>query len=165
MLDFDGVLHPEDVWRHPRFGIHLGPQGAGHGLFENADLLTELLLPYPKVCIVLSTSWVRQLSYSKTVQWLPATLRERVAGATFHSHMDKAAFASLPRGVQVFADVRRRQPREWLALDDDGDGWPPAHRERLVLTDPVWGVAEPAVTQRLVVELERRFGRKLALGA
>ncbi len=54
-LDYDGVLHPEDVWRHPKRGIHFGSAGAGHRLFEHAGLLDEVLRPYPQVRVVLYT--------------------------------------------------------------------------------------------------------------
>lgn len=33
-LDFDGVLHHKDVWRHPRRGLYFGPKGVGRKLFE-----------------------------------------------------------------------------------------------------------------------------------
>jgi hypothetical protein len=60
-LDFDGVLHPEDVWRRPGWGPYVASP-PGHQLFEHADLLVELLAPYPDLRIVLSTSWVRVLN-------------------------------------------------------------------------------------------------------
>lgn len=157
-LDFDGVMHPQDVWRHPSRGIFIGPDGAGHKLFENAELLVELLQPYPEVGIVLSTSWVRVLSCSKARRWLPWQLAERVVGATFHSKMDRLWFAEAPRGVQVAADVGRRKPRSWVALDDDGEGWPASSLDRLVLTHPVNGLAEPSVTARAIEVFEREFG-------
>lgn len=140
-LDYDGVLHPEDVYRHPRRGIHLAPEYAGHSLFEHCDLLTAELAPYPEVRIVLSTSWVRALHYTRARSYLPPALRERAVGATYHSQMDRQAFELLSRGEQVVADVARRRPMDWLALDDDGDGWPEYYRRHLVRTDPVQGVA------------------------
>ncbi len=44
-LDFDGVLHPEDVWRRPKFGPYVATP-PGHTLFEDASLLVALLNPY-----------------------------------------------------------------------------------------------------------------------
>lgn len=55
--DFDGVLHPDDVWR--RLGI--GPYVASpsrHTVLEHAGMLDEILTLYPDVRIVLLTSWV-----------------------------------------------------------------------------------------------------------
>ncbi|QBQ95924.1 hypothetical protein [Paraburkholderia pallida] len=37
-LDFDGVLHPEDVWRRPQTGPYVASP-PGHALFEHAALL------------------------------------------------------------------------------------------------------------------------------
>ncbi|MEX3963335.1 HAD domain-containing protein [Paraburkholderia sp. EG286B] len=152
-LDFDGVLHPEDVWR--RRGS--GPYDAtppGHTLLEHAALLVALLAPYPNVHIVLSTSWVRILgSVRKTAHRLPPALRARVVGATFHEEMDAYLFAGMPRGMQVWADVQRRRPHGWLSLDDDGEGWPAMAREHLVLTDPVLGISEPSVYSAIQAKL------------
>lgn len=140
-LDYDGVLHPEDVYRHPRRGIHLAPKYEGHSLFEHCDLLTAELAPFPQLRIVLSTSWVRVLRYTRARSHLPQALRERVVGATYHTQMGRQAFELLSRGQQVVADVGRRRPIQWLALDDEADGWPAHYREQLVRTDPVQGLA------------------------
>jgi hypothetical protein len=59
--------------------------------------------------------------------------------------MDAAVFAEMARGVQIMADVRRRQPAGWLALDDDDEGWPAWCRGRLVHTHPVLGINSPDV--------------------
>lgn len=147
-LDYDGVLHHENVLRHPRRGIYLDAPPE-FTLFQHAALLETLLEPYPAIRIVLSTSWVRVLGYSRSVKRLPPGLRERVIGATYHSRMNADAFAMLPRGVQVLDDVKRREPRDWLALDDDGVGWPKEHEHRLVLTDERLGLSGPGVARRL----------------
>ncbi|CAD6529255.1 hypothetical protein LMG27952_02279 [Paraburkholderia hiiakae] len=152
-LDFDGVLHPENVWRRPRSGPYVATP-PGHTLFEHASLLVALLAPYPDVRIVLSTSWVRVLgSVRKAARRLPPALRARVVGATFHGEMDAHLFAAMPRGVQVWADVQRRRPHEWLSLDDDGEGWPAMAREHLVLTDPVMGISEPSAYSAIQAKL------------
>lgn len=151
-LDFDGVLHHENVLRHPRRGIYLSAP-PGFKLFQHAGLLDALLAPYPDVRIVLSTSWVRVLGYSRSVKRLPLSLRERVIGATYHSRMNEHLFTLLPRGVQVLDDVERRAPRDWLALDDDGAGWPKEHEHRLVLTDERLGLNAPGLADELVSKL------------
>ncbi|WP_233873589.1 HAD domain-containing protein [Paraburkholderia adhaesiva] len=152
-LDFDGVLHPEDVWRRPRTGPYVASP-SGHALFEHAALLARCLEPYPELRIVLSTSWVRVFrSVSKVARRLPPELRRRVVGATFHGRMDPAWFQSVPRGVQVWGDVCRRQPTAWLALDDDDAGWPAACRDHLLHTDPVLGISDPAVLAQLQARL------------
>jgi hypothetical protein len=152
-LDFDGVLHHEDVYWTPRRGAYIKP--AGHTLFEHAPLLEKVLGPYPEVRIVLSTSWVRVYSCDKSAKRLPPGLRSRVIGATFHSDMNEAAFANKARGIQVFEDVCRRCPRAWLALDDDDFNWPSWCRENLVHTHDELGIGEPTVLAELKAKLER----------
>jgi hypothetical protein len=148
-LDFDGVLHPEDVWRRPGWGAYVATP-PGHRLFEHAGLLAEVLAPYPDLRVVLSTSWVRVYnSVSKVARRLPDSLRARVVGATWHREMHADLFQSMPRGVQVWGDVGRRLPEAWLALDDDEAGWPAVCRGQLVHTDPVQGISAPAVLAKL----------------
>jgi len=60
-LDFDGVLHPDEVYL-----VHGRPVLRDDGsLFMWAPLLAEALTPFPDVQIVLSTSWVRELSFKR----------------------------------------------------------------------------------------------------
>lgn len=153
-LDYDGVLHHENVLRHPRRGIYLGAPPEFR-LFQHAELLEALLAPHPTVRIVLSTSWVRVLGYSRTVKRLTPGLRARVIGATYHSRMNEGAFVMLPRGVQVLDDVQRRQPAGWIALDDDGVGWPEEHRHRLVLTDERLGLGAPGLAEEFAEKVRR----------
>lgn len=151
-LDFDGVLHHDDVW----IDLHNRPYLRGPGvLFEYADRLTQVLAPYPQLKIVLSTSWVRVKRFSYAVNRLPVDLRRRVIGATWHSRFkldDELVdwwLYTATRYDQIFRDVRRRQPLRWLALDDDGDGWPDGASAHLVRCDPNLGLSEPRVRSEL----------------
>jgi hypothetical protein len=153
-LDFDGVLHPEDVWQLPG-GPPYVRSPLGHSVFEHADLLSRLLSPYPDVRIVLSTTWARRMSYGVACEHLPASLQKRCIGATWHSEMSLYDFERMERGEQVRADVKRRAPTEWLALDDDVEGWAGAFQTNLVSTHPVEGISEPMVLEQLRRALER----------
>ncbi|BDB72251.1 hypothetical protein Cthiooxydans_46630 [Comamonas thiooxydans] len=152
-LDYDGVLHPEPVYRHPKGGMYFSVDHAGHRLFENAELLVEALAPYPEVAIVLSTSWVRVLSYSQAKAYLPETLRSRVIGATFHSAMNKFEFDAMTRGAQVLADATRRSATSWVALDDDEQGWFGAASNHLVLSNGSQGLSNPKTLTKLSLRL------------
>lgn len=155
-LDYDGVLHPEPVYRHPRGGMYFGVEHAGHSLFEYAEVLVEALAPYPHVAIVLSTSWVRVLSYSQARAYLPEALRSRVIGATFHSAMNKFEFDAMSRGAQVLADATRRSATSWVALDDDEDGWFRATAKHLVLTNGHKGLSDLRVATELADKLREQ---------
>jgi hypothetical protein len=65
-LDFDGVLHDEEVYWHPKHGIYL--RTPGRMLFEWEPILEKLLSSHPNIKIVLSTSWVpmRSFNYAKS---------------------------------------------------------------------------------------------------
>lgn len=152
-LDFDGVLHHENVLWHPRKGAYLSAP-PGYALFQHAELLEKLLAPYPQVQIVLSTSWVRQYGCERTAKKLPPGLRSRVIGATFHSSMDEDTFVLDPRGLQVWSDVVRRKPRDWLALDDDDLHWPAWCLDKYIRTHEHEGIGAPEVTAEFQQKLE-----------
>lgn len=153
-LDFDGVLHHENVLWHPKKGAYLKAPKQ-YTLFQHAQLLAELLEPYPTVKIVLSTSWVRSYGCQKTAKRLPEALRSRVIGATFHSRMYEPGFVATPRGMQVSSDVIRRKPRDWLALDDDYVDWPEWCLDKYIRTDEHAGISEPSVRAAIVDTLAK----------
>ena len=151
-LDFDGVLHPADVWWNPRFGPHIrSPEG--HTLFEHSQLLAEALRPVPDVRIVLSTSWVWRYGLARTTKNLPPEVRSRVIGATWHPKVNRETFAALTRPEQVLRDVRRRGPSAWLAVDDFTEGWPSERVGGFVASHSVDGIGEPTVLAELTTKL------------
>jgi len=165
-LDFDGVLHPEPVFFHPNRGVYLGAEAHEHTLFEHSQLLVSILAPYPDVRIVLATSWVQHRSYSKAAKRLPAELRARLIGATFHDgHMSRDNWFALSRGAQILGDVARRRPAHWVALDDDDVDWPEKHLSKLVKTDPMLGLARPGAVDELRSHLESWFAVAVAPAA
>jgi len=53
-LDFDGVLHPEDVYQLPGGPPFIRTPATGHTLFEHMVPLETLLAPYPKRTVIPS---------------------------------------------------------------------------------------------------------------
>lgn len=155
-LDFDGVLHHENVLWHSRVGAYLSAPD-GYVLFQHAELLEKILEPYPQVQIVLSTSWVSRYGRTKSAKNLRPALRSRVVGATFHSRMNQDEFAVVPRGMQVWQDVVRRKPRAWLALDDNVEDWPAEHAAHVVRTHKHAGLSDPAVLVEFKLKLQEMF--------
>lgn len=151
-LGFDGVLHHQNVLWHPKKGAYLSapPQ---YTLFQHANLLASLLDPFPAVKIVLSTSWVRSYGCANTAKRLPNPLRRRVIGATFHSQMVEPLFVDIPRGMQVWRDVVRRNPGDWLALDDDVLNWPAWCLNKYIQTHAQEGISDPAV----LIQIEEKL--------
>lgn len=152
-LDFDGVLHDEEVYSHAERGIYL--RTVGRCLFEWEPILVELLAPHPQVQIVLSTSWVPMRSFDYARSRLTAALQARVIGATFHrKKMQREEFILLPRGLQIVQDACRRRTARWFAIDDDDAYWPQGARSNLVLANGSSGIGERAVQYKIAQQLK-----------
>jgi hypothetical protein len=130
-----------------------------HALFEWVHHLEKVLKPYPEVALVLSSSWCVYPGFGDTMKRFPVDLRSRFIGGTFHSRVhgrDPWAlerFRDLPRGAQVWADVQRRKPLQWLALDDDLAGWPKCAAHRLVACHGSNGISDPRIQLELLTRL------------
>lgn len=128
-LDFDGVLHPYDVYLVNGKAVR-----PGGGLFVYAPLVVAALAPYPTVKIVLSTSWVSAIGFEESRSRLPVELQRRVVGAT-----DQATART--RHSQIAHYVRQHGLISWLAVDDDTEGWPAEQRKNLVRTPRAMGLS------------------------
>lgn len=154
-LDFDGVLHPDAAYLERGRPV-LRTDGE---LFMWADALVELLAERSHVQIVLSTSWTRELRFARARDYLPGELRKRVIGSTWHSGM--ATDAELrPLGRETWWDtatryqqIRRYVDRagltQWVAIDDQPEGWAEADRAHLVQTQADTGLSDPTALSRL----------------
>lgn len=159
-LDFDGVLHPDAVYLS-RQGPTLRAQGE---LFMWAPILVEVLENFPEVSLVLSTSWVRNLSYKRAVGFLPSTLGKRVTGATWHSSMardwtDESKWDGRTRYDQISRYAARAQLAHWVSLDDDPVGWGTTSLHRLVACNPDLGLGDPQTQLSLIEALQRMILR------
>jgi hypothetical protein len=160
-LDLDGVVQHEAVLYHPKRGIYMSPIQTGRVLFEWIPILEGILRPYPDVALVLSSTWCIRPGYAKTLERLPSSLGSRFIGGTYHRRIHGADPASLSvfrdtaRGLQVWEDVQRRKPRQWLALDDDVSDWPHWAREHLVACDGTTGLSDFNVQAELATKLAR----------
>jgi hypothetical protein len=153
-LDFDGVLHPDAVYRPRNKPLELRAEGE---LFMHAHLLEEVLDKHPHVEIVLSTSWVRFLGFNKTMKKMPEGLRSRVTGATWHKEMRRYGgghdpFDYMNRHQQIMQHVRKNAVRNWVALDDLHSGeevWPEQDLDNLVLCTQETGISDPNILGEL----------------
>lgn len=159
-LDYDGVLHPDSAYL-----INGSPVLKGDGeLFMWAPLLTDVLANFPEVRIVLSTSWARELSYSRARHKLPPALRDRTIGATWHSAM-AAPLAGFRMQLTWYDQVTRYQQikryagraglTDWVAVDDQPEGWTVEDQDKLVHTNGDIGLSDPGMLAQLTARLEK----------
>lgn len=149
-LDFDGVLHPDEVYI-TRGGPKLRSDGE---LFMWATVLEGILYDFPGVRIVLSTSWVRQLGFAKTKKHLTVALQTKIVGSTWHSSMAKDLSNTVwwdqaTRHDQIARYVARSRVQDWVALDDDVQGWHADRLDRLVLAESSLGLSDPVTQLKL----------------
>lgn len=167
-LDFDGVLHPDAVYQLTNRPLELRASGA---LMMHAPVLEYILDehdPQGFVRIILSTSWVRFLGFSKTLKKMTPGLRRRVDGATWHSGMKKSdgrpysratdPFNGMPRSQQIEWYVKRHDVQHWIAIDDLHSGieaWPEGLRDHLILTEGAKGLGCLNVQAELKMKLRK----------
>jgi len=130
-LDFDGVLHHENVTvkrcppserrylkaHESRFLTRDGKLVKGKDLFEHADRLAAALAPFPNVRIVISSTWREHFRPEKLLQFLPAALADRVIGHT--PLCDKfGGVGSRLSEVLAYLEGNGLAGEPWIALDD-----------------------------------------------
>ncbi|MGF6781183.1 HAD domain-containing protein [Paraburkholderia sp. GAS334] len=155
-LDYDGVLHRGDTYVTPN-GVVSSAPGIIE-LFEFASVLLEMLAPYPKIELVLSTDWCFKFGFARARDALPLDgLRMRVTGATYEPECeDVAAWQDRQRGLQIAGFARRHKIADWLAVDDRRDGFHD-YFDRLVHCQTDVGLGDRAVVEVLRSRLAERF--------
>lgn len=150
-LDYDGVLHPDEVYLKRGRPVLRGP---GELFMWVPHLLSAI--EGADVRIVLSTSWARHLGFRRACNALPESLRGLVVGATWHSKMKigESGAATLwdlqTRYEQIQAYLAQmNSPCDWLAIDDDARGWPDEKLPQLIHADPALGLSCEQTAQRL----------------
>ncbi|WP_158408345.1 HAD domain-containing protein [Cupriavidus basilensis] len=149
-LNTDGVLHPRPVTFESGRTPHL--RSPGHRLFENAERLEELLLPYPDTRIVLHSWWPFFIGYQHAVQHLPPALRARVVGSTLPGNrlLRFHLRNSCVRREWLRCDLRRRSPSALIVLDSDWNQVLPETEDVSLIATSEEGLREPQVYAALV---------------
>ena len=153
-LDFDGVLHPDAVYR-TKYGLYLKAEGE---LFQWATLLEKALAAAPEIQVVLSTTWVRVLGYRQACSYLPPAVAARIVGGTWHRRYAREdgwdrEWLLMTRFEQVQHYTQRRSVTHWVALDNDAEGWPEEKRAQLVHTEDMAGLGQSGKLEELIVRL------------
>ncbi|MGF6977610.1 hypothetical protein QFZ94_006060 [Paraburkholderia sp. JPY465] len=148
-LNFDGVLHPDQVFYEN--GCIPSLLTPGHNALEYAELLANALEGYDEVAIVLNTWWTFYLGLDACKDLLPTTLAARVSGSTIQ-HID--TYGSIPtRREETEFHIARQRSRPWMILDHNHARYRRDFQPNLLLLDPCEGLGSRAA-QRSV---ERRL--------
>lgn len=148
-LAFDGVLHPNLV--SMREGSLPRLRAGGHTLFENIEILGQVLEACPSTKIVLHNWWVPILGYRATLRLLPESIRQHVVGATWRQvrgprvRLAKAG----TRRDWLQADILRRCPEQPALLDCDVRQVVPQLGDRACIVDNWRGIADSSRIQLL----------------
>lgn len=120
-LDIDGVLHPDGA-----AGLSALDDGhnllivaenlfvTGEALFCWLPILAELLWDTP-VMLAVHSSWRNQFDLKQIVQHFPASLQQRVLGAT----------AGADRHDSILTFAAQHGIRDYVVLDDQPQWFPP----------------------------------------
>ncbi|AJX17220.1 HAD domain-containing protein [Burkholderia ubonensis] len=149
-LDYDGTLHAGHALLDGEDQITLD---SGRPLFEFAPLLVEMLMPYPTVEIVLTTSWLQHLPLDRVVAYLPPELARRVVGTT-KDIKPRLSYEQSGAGrtdvITSYAYGRRL--KNWLAIDDSVYGAYKFGRElvrHFLLLDSAHGISADSAQQQI----------------
>jgi hypothetical protein len=113
-LNFDGVLHPNEILFED--GCTPSLLSAGHWPLEHALLLVESLRKHPGVEIVLNTWWTFYLGLDACKDLLPGALADRVVGSTVQH---TSAYWDMPiRLLEAERHIARRCSRSCVILDN-----------------------------------------------
>lgn len=139
-LDFDGVLHPDEVYRRADGSIFVkNVPGMEASLFMWASGLEERIADRD-VQVVLSTSWVKALGYQRALARLPGGVVSKVVGSTYHSSQ-WLEWDYYNRYQQIQQHATRHRIATWLALENDVKDWTPAANHHLCTCDNVTGIS------------------------
>ncbi|MBC8745335.1 MULTISPECIES: HAD domain-containing protein [Paraburkholderia] len=148
-LNFDGVLHPDQVFYED--GCIPSLLAPGHNAFEFAELLAMTLEGYEDVVIILNTWWTFYLGPDACKDLLPAALAARVGGSTIQ-YID--TYDRMPiRLREAECHIARRRSRRWLVLDHSNARYRRDFLPQLLLLDPSEGLGNRSARR----SLERRL--------
>lgn len=141
-IDFDGVLHPSTATLGLDIPVLCFADGNGFrrvGLFCWAHLLEEVLASSPdEILLVVHSTWRQQ-------PWATPRLLRELLGPLGHRYQGITA-PHLSRQASIEDLCARAGIEDHLILDDARDEFDP-DTCRLVITNPLLGISEPAALQ------------------
>lgn len=140
-LDYDGVLHPDEVYRRKDGSIFVkNVPNMEASLFMWAEPLGQCL-EGRDLQIVLATSWVKVLGFKRASSYLPESLSSKIVGSTYHSSQ-RQDWDQYSRYQQIQKHATRHSVLNWLALDNDIELWSDLALANLCACDDVTGISK-----------------------
>ncbi|MFM0499050.1 HAD domain-containing protein [Paraburkholderia caffeinilytica] len=131
---------------------------SGRPLLEFAPYLLEVLAPWPRVQLVVTSSWLHTLGAERTIAALPDQLRLRVVGTTLGT---PPRFGEIRDGTAKTMTAIRHAAKHglttWLVVDDEAWGVPPGFEQHFLHTDPATALGSPEALKQLREWLEAAF--------
>ncbi|WP_408433990.1 HAD domain-containing protein [Paraburkholderia caffeinilytica] len=144
-LNFDGVLHPDQVVY--REGLTPSLVATGHSAFEHAGLLSEILEQHDEVELVLNTWWTFFVCIDSVLELLPTALASRVVDTTLEC---SSRYDSLPsRSKEAERHIASKNKRQVLVLDNSNSRYSRDLIPHMLLVDPTVGLASIAARRAL----------------
>ncbi len=147
-LDYDGVLHPSDVWMIDNQPVLQFKDDPSLTLFCWAPILEAILDdvdPTGQIRVVLSTTWAHRFGFEIASENLPESLRSRVVSCT-------EGFPA-PRITQITVHAEDNQILSWVAIDDEF-GANTQYQDRLVKCHGSLGISSIKTQQELRLKLD-----------
>jgi hypothetical protein len=131
-LDFDGVLHHENVtlkkckspssvhWlkeHEKKYLTHTGYLVQGANLFEHCERLEAALAPFPFVRIVITSTWRIHFHFDDLKRFLSPGLASRVIGVT-PAVFSRDGACQRSREIGSYLRVNKIENVVWIAIDD-----------------------------------------------
>lgn len=156
--DFEGNT---PFTKHEKEQLRLWGNEEGEHQMESARILADILVRHPGVMIVLSVSWLSDSRhFQEVVSQLPLDLKMRVLGSTYDRKIDPYQWVGMTKYEQILSFVERHPHIDWIALDDNDEGWPEDMRNHLVHTDEEFGLNVPSVIEDLESKLSTAIAER-----
>jgi len=150
-LDFDVSICSEGACH-----IEGGPAPGARDTkpFGYADLLADLVAPYPELRIVLTKSSVSGHGLTSDKETFAKSLQDKVIGAIHQFSDGSPEWAELSTFELITRYVNRYGIRSWLAFSYDCGSWHDDFQEHLICLNSHHGLGELAVQDDIAKKLE-----------
>jgi hypothetical protein len=168
-LGISGVLHPSRTTY--QLVNRRSPKSDGHRLYEATPVVERVLLGWPSVQIVLTSTLPWAHGLPRVLKRLGPVIAARVLGFTYEDLTTKVkhGLRQIPMSNEnywrssheqiVKMHVEWLKPTGWVAVDDNASIWTEHERRiHIVDVDGSKGLLDPVAQDRLLTYMTGQFG-------